>query len=461
MNKKSLVISLILVMAAMTPLHAEESANVPSMLPSGRKWKLVFHDEFDGNAIDQTRWKASDHKEWVHPEFKTRQAPENCALDGQGHLVIRISRDSDGTIAFNHGLQTRDFQKAFGYIETRVQFSTQPGWWGHVCLIRNNTLANYGDDPFEHPQEFDIFEDYFKPKMHPHWPADRHNVISQAYHATVSLGFQDQGDGSGVSAYDARKKDSLSVHKLGRVLRHEYFKPTEYSGWHTVGLYWGPHEQIFYLDGKETLHLHYKDTPITTVPQKLLTGGVFKTPEPLKKDAPNDAKNPPFYGWLEDAQLPDQLVVDYLRWYEEDLAGSHVPVVTVDLIHDATYPTDTFSSGVPLKFKVRAEDADGKIQSIQLFAKGYLRAEMKVDAVTENQTPSFSTFLSGDNGKASTAFDAQGNIDQIFTVDSLFEGNNTVIATAVDNDGHVGISAPLRIKIKPAAAKQGDKQTVK
>ena len=174
------------------------------------------------------------------------------------------------------------------------------------------------------------------------------------------------------------------------------------------------------------------------------------TPNPLKKDAPNDAKNPPFYGWLEDAQLPDQLVVDYLRWYEEDLNGAHVPVVTVDLIHDATYPTDTFSAGTPLKFKVRAEDADGKIQSIQLFAKGYLRAEMKLDAAHVNQGASVSTFLSGDNGKASTAFDAQGKIEQTFTVDSLFEGNNTVIATAVDNDGHVGISAPVRVKIKPA-----------
>ncbi|MEI6712130.1 MAG: glycoside hydrolase family 16 protein [Verrucomicrobiota bacterium] len=461
MNKQTLTIASMLVTAPLAAVHAEEGAIVPSVLPSGAKWKLVFHDEFEGNTIDWTRWKASDHKDWVHPEFKTRQAPENCALDGEGHLVIRISRDPDGTIAYNHGLQTRDFQKAFGYIEARVQFSTQPGWWGHVCLIRNNTLTNYGDDPFENPQEFDIFEDYYKPKMHPHWPADRHNVISQAFHATVPLGFQDQGDGSGVSAYDARKKDSLSVHKLGRVLRHEYFKPTEYGGWHTVGLRWGPLEQVFYLDGKETLRLNYKDTPITTVPQKLLTGGVFMTPNPLKKDAPNDAKYPPFYGWLEDAQLPDQLVVDYLRWYEEDLAGAHIPVVTVDMIHDATYPTDTFPAGAPLKFRVRAENIDGKVQSIQLFSKGYLRGEMKLGTARSNQELSVSTLLSGSDAQANTVIDADGRIDQTFTVDSLFEGTNTVLATAVDNDGHVGISAPLRIKIKPAPPKQGDKQAAK
>jgi hypothetical protein len=49
----------------------------------------------------------------------------------------------------------------------------------------------------------------------------------------------------------------------------------------------------------------------------------------------------------------------------------------------------------------------------------------------------------------------------ITTVCRLFEGNNTVIATAVDNDGHVGISAPVRVKLKPVPAKQGDKQTDK
>ena len=37
------------------------------------------------------------------------------------------------------------------------------------------------------------------------------------------------------------------------------------------------------------------------------------------------------------------------------------------------------------------------------------------------------------------------------TLSNLFDGDNTVIATAVDNDGHVGLSAPLRVKVKPAS----------
>jgi hypothetical protein len=36
----------------------------------------------------------------------------------------------------------------------------------------------------------------------------------------------------------------------------------------------------------------------------------------------------------------------------------------------------------------------------------------------------------------------------ILTLSNLFEGDNTVIATGVDNDGHVGLSAPVRVKVK-------------
>jgi hypothetical protein len=38
-------------------------------------------------------------------------------------------------------------------------------------------------------------------------------------------------------------------------------------------------------------------------------------------------------------------------------------------------------------------------------------------------------------------------IDQTFTVGNLFEGDNTIIAMARDNDGFIGISVPLRITL--------------
>ena len=82
---------------------------------------------------------------------------------------------------------------------------------------------------------------------------------------------------------------------------------------------------------------------------------------------------------------------------------------------------DLRAAGQPTTFRVHAEDKDGKLVSVQLFAKGYLRAEAKVDAAQTDQT---------------------------FTLSNLFEGDNTLIATAVDNDGLVGLSAPVRVKVK-------------
>ena len=253
--KPTLPLLTALLLAPLAVLHAQDTTSSPSGPPSGTKWKLVFSDEFDGTAIDGAKWKPSDylheHTKWEHPGFKTRLAKENCALDGQGNLVVRLTRDEDATIAFNGGLMTRDFQKAFGYIETRVQFSTQPGWWGFVCTIRNNTLPNYGHDLFENPQEFDIFEDFHKPKIEPSRPASYQNVICQAYHATVGLGFQDQGDGSGARAHDTRKKAMVAVTKPGRILRQAVNPLKEYGGWHTIGLRWGRWSRCFTSMGKK------------------------------------------------------------------------------------------------------------------------------------------------------------------------------------------------------------------
>jgi hypothetical protein len=86
---------------------------------------------------------------------------------------------------------------------------------------------------------------------------------------------------------------------------------------------------------------------------------------------------------------------------------------------------NSIAAGQPTTFRVHAEDKDGKLVSVQLFAKGYLRAETKVGAAQTEQT---------------------------FTLSNLFEGDNTLIATAVDDHGHVGLSAPVRVKMKAAPA---------
>ena len=83
----------------------------------------------------------------------------------------------------------------------------------------------------------------------------------------------------------------------------------DYGGWHTVAVEWTPLEYVWYVDGKETTRLDYKQVPVTTQPQYVLLSGVFRVPSEgidIKKL---------FYGDIREAKLPDRFMVDYVRVY--------------------------------------------------------------------------------------------------------------------------------------------------
>ena len=43
--------------------------HVESILPKGKKWKLVWHDEFDGTELDLSKWSFRRHL--LHRRFET------------------------------------------------------------------------------------------------------------------------------------------------------------------------------------------------------------------------------------------------------------------------------------------------------------------------------------------------------------------------------------------------------
>ena len=63
-----------------------------SLLPGGKRWKLVWNDEFDGSALDETKWNYRLNF-WGHksPTFTT----EGVEVDGQSHLKIHMVRHGD------------------------------------------------------------------------------------------------------------------------------------------------------------------------------------------------------------------------------------------------------------------------------------------------------------------------------------------------------------------------------
>ena len=161
------------------------------------------------------------------------------------------------------------------------------------------------------------------------------------------------------------------------------------------------------MDGQETLRQTYREVPMTNVPQKIWISGCLRTP--------NTPQDKPFYGRLEDAQLPDRLVVDYVRVYEQDTGTRKLPTVTLALKGKGPY-----KEGEPITFDVGATASrGGKVKSLMLFSMGRIRAEKAVDAATAKAT---------------------------FMVSNLFPGaTNTIIAMAKDDAGLVGQSVPVRL----------------
>ena len=226
--------------------------------PTGKEWRMVFHDEFDGTSIDTARWHVSQGKGRTNV-----YDPRAVVLDGNGILHMRVFAE-DGTY-YTGGLDTSGiWQKTKGYFETRVQFQKQGGHWtafwlysNGICAMGNGGADGAELDIFERPWTLDPFKEFTQRTIH--WDCD-----------------------------DGKTEDPQEI-------------PGISEGFHTMGMWWSDDAYIFYTDGKEI----WRSTD----------GGICETPEyMLLTDEIQD--NLWFEaGSIEDAMLPDEWLVDYVRVY--------------------------------------------------------------------------------------------------------------------------------------------------
>jgi len=223
--------------------------------PSGQEWKLIWHDEFDGITLDETKWeRLGDWKRrdgfWVK---------EDAYLSGKGTLLLRTQKDGD---RFTCGaLDTKGkFEHAFGYYVARLKMPKQPGHWPAFWMSCPG-VATVGDGGRD-GTEIDIVEIPWrdgKITMNLHW------------------------DGYGRDHKSAGT--SMTMPELA-------------EGFHNYGLLWTPEEYVFYVDGKEVW--------------RSKAGGVSQVPEYLKlTEEIGD-----WAGDIRKANLPDYFEVDYVRVYE-------------------------------------------------------------------------------------------------------------------------------------------------
>lgn len=245
-------------------LTAEPEA-VPSQLPPtapGQEWRMVWHDEFDGPALDEGKWERIGDS----PRRDGFWVKEDAYLDGNGCLVLRTRKDGD---RYTSGaVRTKGkFEHRYGFWECRCRFPEQQGHWPAFWLMPAEGIQD-AEVGGVIGTEIDVMEKA--------WLTEK---VNHALH----------WDG-----YGAHHKSEA----------REVERPGLNEGFHTFALEWTPEEYVFYIDGCETWRTN-AGGPSQALSYAKLTDEIG-----------------PWAGDIAEAALPDYFLVDYVRVY--DLAPSEV-----------------------------------------------------------------------------------------------------------------------------------------
>lgn len=236
-------------------------ASVAPPLPG---YHLVWHDEFDGDHLDTTRWShyaPGPHRVAVN-------VPESVTLDGQGHLLITTSRvdvaqpDGSSRPQIHTGMIStrRLFETTYGYFECRMRVQTQRGHWS-AFWINTPTMGNPVGDPATAGVEIDVIE-----------------YLTSA---------------------DYADKANHTIHWDYKTPRYQrdftrVVVPDIAVGFHTFACEWTPDYLAFFVDGRETWRTS------KAIPKRdqymILSVEVGK-----------------WAGDIAEAALPDGIAVDYVR----------------------------------------------------------------------------------------------------------------------------------------------------
>jgi beta-glucanase (GH16 family) len=149
-----IVLSGMLLFAACAPVTsaAQQTGTSDKMpaLPSGKQWKLVWSDEFDGNAIDKSKWYTpGDHI------ARSSGAWSDKALKvGNGVLQFQVIRENGMLVSAGLSTENR-FSATYGYWEIRAKLPRTPGYRPAFWLSSKKI-----NDPADlsHPTEIDVLE---------------------------------------------------------------------------------------------------------------------------------------------------------------------------------------------------------------------------------------------------------------------------------------------------------------
>ena len=284
-------------------------------------YELVFEDDFDGDSLDTSKWKAGyDGENHVRRAAYVETTPDTLFVK-DGTLTIRTHYKTDGQ--YGEGWYTswvesatnpnkghvaamqenyEGFSAKYGYFEARCIAPPCEGIWSAFWLMpdegtgmTSNDVMNTGSDGVE----VDIMESPWYYSGFFNRNSNMHVLHGDGYANTKS-----------------QKSDSIRVSNM-------------YSEFHTYGVMWTPEEYVFYIDGKETWRTpHIVDDVTLGVSQvkqyMLLTvevGGYMDEDGNLHPGKALNADGTESEYWCGDASRNDKnknydFIIDYVRVYQ-------------------------------------------------------------------------------------------------------------------------------------------------
>lgn len=244
------------------------------------EFRLVFEDNFDGEALDETKWH--EHRLFNRATGTRKGAfwsPSQVKIiDSQLHIRTEYKKDGEyGEGYYTEAIDTSKlFEQKFGYFECRCKLPAAEGLWAAFWLHSLNVkLGNSA----EVATEIDVFESplYKRRRI-------RNSVVSNLHY----------------NGYGIRGKSK----RLGAFSVND-----PYNTFNTYGVEWNEKEYIFYINGVETC--------------RYSSGGISQNEQFMILSVEVDGvKGKPCFGWSgniknnPEGTLPVDFVVDYVRAYK-------------------------------------------------------------------------------------------------------------------------------------------------
>ena len=234
-------------------------------------YKMVWHDEFNGDSLSNEWTHEVKPKFWVNHELQNYvriQTPKGQQVTSVSNGILKLTALKEGDEIYSsriYAMRLSGWQ--YGYIEGLIKLPKGRGTWPAFWMMPVNGHRWPADG------EIDIMEEV---GFHP-------NYVSSSLHATGH------------------------VHTNNTQVTHEMLQPGAEDDFHLYAIHWTPERITTYVDGIEQL--------------------TYKNPGTGKVDWPYDA---PFYlilnlAWggewggmngTDDSALPVTMEVDYVRVFQ-------------------------------------------------------------------------------------------------------------------------------------------------